>query len=111
MPPLPENGPTVETAVLDLDPKGLDDSPVPSANSREEDQNIINAILWFSCHYLYIRKILQFTYASKTYTSRATITTSADYNNPSTLLLDCAEAIKMVQSVSEEGEGRAWCSG
>ena len=37
MPPLPENGPTVETAVLDLDPKGLDDSPVPSANSREEE--------------------------------------------------------------------------
>ena len=37
MPPLPENGPTAETAVLDLDPKGLDDSPVPSANSREEE--------------------------------------------------------------------------
>ena len=32
MPPLPENGPTIETAVLDLDP-----SPVPSANSREEE--------------------------------------------------------------------------
>ena len=37
MPPLPENGPTVETTVLDLDPKGLDDSPVPSATSREEE--------------------------------------------------------------------------
>ena len=37
MPPLPKNGPTVETTVLDLDPKGLDDSPVPSANSREEE--------------------------------------------------------------------------
>ena len=37
MPPLPENGPTIETAILDLDPKGLDDSPVPSANSREEE--------------------------------------------------------------------------
>ena len=32
MPPLPENGPTAETAVVDLDP-----SPVPSANSREEE--------------------------------------------------------------------------
>ena len=32
MPPLPENGPTTETAVVDLDP-----SPVPSANSREEE--------------------------------------------------------------------------
>ena len=32
MPALPENGPTIETAVLDLDP-----SPVPSANSREEE--------------------------------------------------------------------------
>ena len=31
MPPLPENGPTTETTVVDLDP-----SPVPSANSREE---------------------------------------------------------------------------
>ena len=31
-PPLPENGPTTETAVVDLDP-----SPVPSANSREEE--------------------------------------------------------------------------
>ena len=37
MPPLPKNGPTVETTVLDLDPKGLDDSPVPSATSREEE--------------------------------------------------------------------------
>ena len=37
MPPLPENGPTVETTVLDLDPKGLDDSLVPSATSREEE--------------------------------------------------------------------------
>ena len=37
MPPLPENGLTVETTVLDLDPKGLDDSPVPSATSREEE--------------------------------------------------------------------------
>ena len=37
MSPLPENGPTVETTVLDLDPKGLDDSPVPSATSREEE--------------------------------------------------------------------------
>ena len=37
MPPLPENGLTVETTVLDLDPKGLDDSPVPSANSWEEE--------------------------------------------------------------------------
>ena len=37
MPPLPENGPTVETTVLDLDPKGLDDSPMPSATSREEE--------------------------------------------------------------------------
>ena len=32
MPPLPENGPTAETTVVDLDP-----SPVPSANSREEE--------------------------------------------------------------------------
>ena len=32
MPPLPENGSTIETAVVDLDP-----SPVPSANSREEE--------------------------------------------------------------------------
>ena len=32
MPPLPENGPTTETAVVDLDP-----SPVPSANSQEEE--------------------------------------------------------------------------
>ena len=37
MPPLAENGPTVETAVLDLDPKRLNDSPVPSATSREEE--------------------------------------------------------------------------
>ena len=37
MPPLPENGLTVEATVLDLDPKGLDDSPVPSATSREEE--------------------------------------------------------------------------
>ena len=37
MPPLPENGLTVETIVLDLDPKGLDDSPVPSATSWEEE--------------------------------------------------------------------------
>ena len=37
MPPLPENGPTVETIVLDLDPKGLDDSPIPSSTSREEE--------------------------------------------------------------------------
>ena len=37
LPPLPENGPTVETTVLELDPKGLDDSPVPSATSREEE--------------------------------------------------------------------------
>ena len=37
MPPLPENGPTVEMTALDLDPKGLDDSPVPSAISREEE--------------------------------------------------------------------------
>ena len=32
MPPLPENGPTIKTTVLDLDP-----SPVLSANSREEE--------------------------------------------------------------------------
>ena len=32
MPPLPENGPTAETTVVDLDP-----SPVPSSNSREEE--------------------------------------------------------------------------
>ena len=37
MPPLPGNGPTIETIVLDLDPKGLDDSLVPSATSREEE--------------------------------------------------------------------------
>ena len=37
LPPLPENGPTAETAMLELDPKGLDDSPVPSATSREEE--------------------------------------------------------------------------
>ena len=37
MPPLPEYGPTVETIVLDLDPKGLDNSLVPSATSREEE--------------------------------------------------------------------------
>ena len=37
MPPLPENGPTGEMIVFDLDPKGLDDSPVPSATSREEE--------------------------------------------------------------------------
>ena len=37
LPPLPENGSTVETTVLELDPKGLDDSPVPSATSREEE--------------------------------------------------------------------------
>ena len=37
MPPLPENGPTVETTVLELDPKGLDDSPVPFETSREEE--------------------------------------------------------------------------
>ena len=37
LPPLPENGPTVETTLLELDPKGLDDSPVPSATSREEE--------------------------------------------------------------------------
>ena len=36
LPPLPENGPTVETTVLELDPKGLDDSPVPSVTSWEE---------------------------------------------------------------------------
>ena len=37
MPPLPEHDPTIETTILYLDPKGLDDSPVPSANSREEE--------------------------------------------------------------------------
>ena len=37
MPPLPENGLTVETTVWELDPKGLDDSPVPSVTSREEE--------------------------------------------------------------------------
>ena len=37
LPPLPENDPTVERTVLELDPKGLDDSPVPSATSREEE--------------------------------------------------------------------------
>ena len=37
LPPLPENGPTAKTATLELDPKGLDDSPVPSATSREEE--------------------------------------------------------------------------
>ena len=37
MPPLPENGPTVETTVLEQDPEGLDDSPVPSVTSREEE--------------------------------------------------------------------------
>ena len=37
LPPLPENGPTVEMTALELDPNGLDDSPVPSATSREEE--------------------------------------------------------------------------
>ena len=37
LPPLPENGPSVETAALELDPKGLDDSPAPSATSWEEE--------------------------------------------------------------------------
>ena len=37
LPPLPENGPTAETATLELDPKGLDDSPVPFATSQEEE--------------------------------------------------------------------------
>ena len=37
LPALPENGSTVKTTVLELDPKGLDDSPVPSATSREEE--------------------------------------------------------------------------
>ena len=37
LPPLPENGTTAETAALELDAKGIDDSPVPSATSREEN--------------------------------------------------------------------------
>ena len=37
LPPLPENGPTAETVALELDVKSIDDSPVPSATSREEE--------------------------------------------------------------------------
>ena len=37
LPSLPENGPTAETAALELDVRGIDDSPVPSATSREEE--------------------------------------------------------------------------
>ena len=35
LPPLPKNGPTVETTALELDVRGIDDSPVPFATSRE----------------------------------------------------------------------------
>ena len=37
LPPLPENGATAETVALELDEKGIDDSPVPSATCREEE--------------------------------------------------------------------------
>ena len=37
LPPLPENSTTTETAALELDAKGIDDLPVLSATSREEE--------------------------------------------------------------------------
>ena len=37
LPPLPENGPTAETGALELDVSRIDDSLVPSATSREEE--------------------------------------------------------------------------
>ena len=39
LPPLPENGPTIETAALELDVRGVDNSPVPSATSRDEEND------------------------------------------------------------------------
>ena len=39
LPPLPENGPTIETTALELDVRGVDNSPVPSATSRDEEND------------------------------------------------------------------------
>ena len=39
LPPLPENGPTVETAGLELDVRGVDNSPVPSATSQDKEND------------------------------------------------------------------------
>ena len=39
LPPLPENGPTAETVALELDVRGLDNSPVPSATSQDEEND------------------------------------------------------------------------
>ena len=37
--PLLENGPTVETAALELDVREVDNSPVPCATSRDEEND------------------------------------------------------------------------
>ena len=38
LPPLPENGPTAETAVQELEVKGVDTSPVPSATTSRDEE-------------------------------------------------------------------------
>ena len=39
LPPLPENGPSVETVALELDVRGVDNSPVSSATSRDKEND------------------------------------------------------------------------
>ena len=39
LPPLPENGPTVETVAQELEIRGVDNSPVPSATTSREEEN------------------------------------------------------------------------
>ena len=39
LPPLPENGPTAETVAQEQDIKAVDNSPVPSATSQDEEND------------------------------------------------------------------------
>ena len=39
LPPLPENGPTTEIVAQELEIRGVDKSPVPSATSRDEEND------------------------------------------------------------------------
>ena len=39
LPPLPKNGPTVEIVAQELEIKGVDNSPVPSATTSRDEEN------------------------------------------------------------------------